>query len=110
MTNKLDKNSIKRKREESSNNNNNNNTILDKIKKKKKEKKYRNSVYLKPSVFEKLITLNAETGESFTDIVEMILEDALADVPIKPRHVEAYKENLKRKQSDKDNKNNEKSE
>lgn len=103
MTSKLDKNSAKKKREES----NSNSTILDKIKKKKKEKKYRTSVYLKPSVFEKLITLNAETGESFTDIIEMILEDALVDVAIKPRYVEAYKENLERKQNNKNNKKSE---
>lgn len=101
---KLDKNAIKKKREENtqeSNTTENSNPILEKLRKKKKEKKYRTSVYLKPDVFEKLITLNAETGESFTEIIEMILEDSLKDVVIKPRHVQAYKENLEKKQSNK---------
>lgn len=114
--NKLDKNAVKKKKQENnteevavknSENNieettENNSSVLDKLRKKKKEKKYRTSVYLKPEVFEKLITLNGETGESFTDIIEMLLEESLQDVTIKPRYVVAYQENLKRKQSKKD--------
>lgn len=110
--NKLDKNAVKKKKEENKteevamNNTEetteNNSSVLDKLRKKKKEKKYRTSVYLKPEIFEKLITLNGETGESFTDIIEMLLEESLQDVTIKPRYVVAYQENLKRKQSKKD--------
>lgn len=98
---KLDKNAIKKKKEENNTEAaapESSNPVLDKLRKKKKEKKYRTSVYLKPEVFEKLITLNGETGESFTEIIEMLLEDALKDVTIKPRYVTAYQENLKRKQ------------
>lgn len=112
---KLDKNSAKRKQQENNieeninknievkteENTENNSSVLDKLRKKKKEKKYRTSVYLKSEVFEKIITLNAETGESFTDIIEMLLEESLQDVVAKPRYVTAYQENLKKKQ-DKD--------
>lgn len=113
MTSKLDKNAIKKKKQKSNDDETNsqnqennidetNSSALDKLRKKKKEKKYRTSVYLKSDVFEKIITLNGETGESFTDIIEMLLEDALKDQPIKPRYVEAYKKNLEKKQSKKD--------
>lgn len=116
MSNKLDKNAIKRKKQEMNNDetnsqiqeNNidetteNNSSVLEKLRKKKKEKKYRTSVYLKSEVFEKIITLNAETGESFTDIIEMLLEESLKDVVAKPRYTVAYQENLKKKQSKKD--------
>lgn len=103
---KLDKNAIKKKKGENTQEatTTENNLVLDKLRKKKKEDKYRTSVYLKPSVFEKLITLNAESGESFTNIIEMLLEEALADVTIKPRHVEKYKKNLEKKQASKEQK------
>ena len=101
---KLDKNSVKKKKEESAKETpttTDGNSALERLRKKKKEKKYRTSVYLKPEVFEKLITINGETWESFTEIIEMLLEDALKDEPIKPRYVEAYKKNLEKKQGNK---------
>lgn len=107
---KLNKNAIKKKKEENTQETTTteSNPVLDKLRKKKKEEKYRTSVYLKPSVFEKLITLNAESGESFTNIIEMLLEEALADVTIKPRYVEAYKKNLEKKQANKEQNQEEK--
>lgn len=102
---KLDKNAIKKKKEENTQDIppvTESNPVLDKLRKKKKEEKYRTSVYLKPSVFEKLITLNEESGESFTNIIEMLLEEALVDVVIKPRYVEKYKKNLEKKQASKE--------
>lgn len=123
-TNRLDKNAINKNRERNNQAQAQNNTTettetqiketgvqsetttssaLNSILNKKKEKKYRTSVYLKPAVFEKLITLNAETGESFTDIIEALLEESLKDISAKPRYVTAYKENLEKKQKNKKN-------
>lgn len=118
--NRLDKNSAKKKKNEIDeanpinnanenndyDNSNNNekgieteNKVLKSLLKKKKVEKFRVSLYLNKNLFEKLITVSGESEESFTNIIEALLEDSLADVKIKPKHVKKYMDDLEKKRN-----------
>lgn len=65
-------------------------SVIDKYKSKKKEEKKKTSLNLSESVFNKLITLSAQSGETITAIVEDIITEEVKDIRINHEAVREY--------------------
>ena len=73
---------------------------LDDLFTKKKKKKGKN-IYLSEDVFNKVVTLSMESGESLTSVMEKIITATVQDVKIKQHLVREYNNKMEKKRQPK---------
>lgn len=87
--------------EENTNNNNNISTpSLDSLFAKKKKKRATN-IYLNEDIYNKVVTLAMESGESLTSVMEKIISATVQDVKIKQHLVREYSNKMEKKRQPK---------
>ena len=63
----------------------------------KKKKKKGTNIYLSEDVFNKVVTLSMESGESLTSVMEKIITATVQDVKIKQHLVREYNNKMEKK-------------
>lgn len=69
----------------------------------KKKKKKGTNIYLNEEVFNKVVTLSMESGESLTAVMEKIITATVQDVKIKQHLVREYNKKMEKKRQPKNN-------
>lgn len=67
----------------------------------KKKKKKGTNIYLSEDVFNKVVTLSMESGESLTSVMEKIITATVQDVKIKQHLVREYNNKMEKKRQPK---------
>ncbi len=70
----------------------------------KKKKKRATNIYLNEDVYNKVVTLAMESGESLTSVMEKIISATVQDVKVKQHLVRDYNNKMEKKRQPKGNK------